>query len=116
MTYNTFAELVSDALETTDFDRFLAERGWQDWMEEYGDDTDRMVADLRNIFDVAHMSLADIRHSAGLTQAATAKRFSIPRRTYENWERLGNCAIYLRLMIADLLGLITVPRTPGQAS
>ena len=57
------------------------------------------------IWDLAHMTVADIRNTTGLSQAKFAERFCIPRHTLINWEHRGICAPYIRLMLARLCGL-----------
>lgn len=62
------------------------------------------------VWDTAHMSITDIRKSAGLTQANMATRFEIAKRTIENWDSgVSKCPIHTRLMMAELLGLIERP-------
>ena len=51
------------------------------------------------------MSIADIRHTTGLSQGKFAEAFCIPRHTVINWEQRGGCADYVRLMLARLCGL-----------
>lgn len=111
MTYETYRNLVSDALNAENEEMFIAEQGWADWMDEYGEDTDRIAGDMRNIYQVSHMTMLDLLSASGLTKAAFSRRFLIPLRTVENWvSGIRPCPIYVRLMIADLLGLVTVER------
>lgn len=111
MTYETYRNLVSDALNAENEEIFIAEQGWADWMDEYGEDTDRLVSDMRNIYQVSHMTMIDLLSASGLTKAAFSRRFLIPLRTVENWvSGIRPCPIYVRLMIADLLGLVTAER------
>jgi len=111
MTYKTFYQLFGEALESSSADIFVAERGWQDWMDtEMGGDSDAVMEVLQRIYLVAHMTLAEIRAVTGLTQVKFAERFCIPRRTVQNWELRNNCPDYTRLMMADLLGLVGVER------
>ena len=80
-------------------------------MDEYGEDTDRLASDMRNIYQVSHMTMLDLLFASGLTKAAFSRRFLIPLRTVENWvSGIRPCPIYVRLMIADLLGLVAVER------
>lgn len=63
-----------------------------------------------NSRDAASLTIKDIRTATGLSQAAFAKRFSIPRRTVENWESGTNvCPIYVRLLLAQAVGLYERP-------
>lgn len=111
MTYETYRNLVSDALSTENEEMFISAPGWADWMDEYGDDTDRLVSDMRNIYQVSHMTMLDLLSASGLTKAAFSRRFLISLRTVENWVYgIHPCPIYVRMMIADLLGLVAVER------
>lgn len=111
MTHETYYRLVSDALAAENEEMFISAPGWVDWMDEYGDDTDHLVSDLRNIYQVSHMTMPDLLSASGLTKAAFSRRFLIPLRTVENWTSgIRPCPIYVRMMIADLLGLVTVER------
>lgn len=49
-------------------------------------------------------SVADIRADAGLSQKQFANYFAIPVSTVRNWEARNQCAIYIRLMMAQILG------------
>lgn len=111
MTYTTFYQLFGEALESSSTDLFVAERGWQDWMDtEMGGDSDAVMDTLQHIYRVAHMTVAEIRATTGLTQVKFGERFCIPRRTIQNWELRNNCPDYIRLMMADVLGLVGVER------
>ena len=68
MTYKTFYKLCHDAEDAPNEEMFIAEPGWADWMDEYGDDTDKLIADMRNIYTVANMSIRDIIKAVGMTQ------------------------------------------------
>lgn len=114
MTYNNFYTLFGAALEETDQERYLSE--WSSSTifypdpDEDGADPEQVVQVLDNIWGVAHMTVADIRATTGLTQAKFAERFCIPKRTLENWEMRGSCPDYTRLMMAEVLGLLRVER------
>lgn len=111
MTYETYRDLITAALTAENEEMFISAPGWADWMDEYGDDTDRLVSDMCNIYQVSHMTMLDLLSASGLTKAAFSRRFLIPLRTVENWvSGIRPCPIYVRLMIADLLGLVTVER------
>lgn len=63
------------------------------------------VNQISRIWTLAHMTVADIRHTTELSQGRFAERFCIPRNTVINWEQRGGCADYIRLMLAQLCGL-----------
>ena len=107
MTYKKYYDLVRDAMECESAEQFIGEVGCPEWAPE---DANQFVADLTNIWQVAHMSIKDMRTAVGMTQAKFAERFAIPKRTLENWEMRDGRAEYDRLMMADVLGLITVER------
>ena len=68
------------------------------------------VEELGHLWDAAHLTIRDIRAHTGLSQAAFAARYCIPRRTVENWESgVRSCPDYLRLLLAQATGLYTRP-------
>lgn len=42
--------------------------------------------DADDIWEVAHISIREIRAASGLSQAAFGAKYGIPRRTIEDWE------------------------------
>lgn len=113
MKSDVFYNLVLDAQEAKSCEMFIAEPGWQDWMEEYGKDTNKLVSDMESIWQAVKMPFSELRAVSGLSQAAFGKRFCIPRRTIEDWES-GNRTppVYLRLLLADNLGILNIKREP----
>lgn len=115
MTYSDYNSLLCEALDAKSYEMFVAECGtsiiFDPDPDSDGPDFDKVVSDLTNIWDVAHMGIADVISASNLSQTAFARRFFIPLRTAQAWA-LGEreCPIYTKLMIADLLGLITVER------
>lgn len=89
MTYNDFQAIWLSALEYThdQHDLYIAERGWQTWMDEYGDDTQAIIDTLDVIYAMAHGGVKSVRAETGLSQAKFAMGYGIPRRTLEDWER-----------------------------
>lgn len=61
------------------------------------------------IWDAVNRSVREIVVNSGLSQAAFAERYCIPKRTLENW-CFGSreCPIYLRLLLQRAENLITV--------
>lgn len=107
MTDKQFYTIFSDALTPDSSDRDAFASDWavsSIWEDETADMVE--LSDLcGRIWDLAHMTVADIRASTGLTQAAFATRFCIPFRTIQNWEQRGGCPTYVLLMLARLCGL-----------
>lgn len=103
-----FYTLFAEALASPDRDAFVS-----DWSlsSAWGDTPDADIpADrldmLGQLWDVAHLTIKDIRAHTGLSQAAFATRYCIPTRTLEDWERgVRSCPDYLRLLLAKDVGL-----------
>ena len=65
---------------------------------------------LRSIYAAASRTVREIVAAVGMTQAAFAERWCIPRRTVEDWCRgITKCPLYTRLSIQQCLGLFTPP-------
>ncbi len=112
MTDKLLNTLWAAALDCTDRDAYVS-----DWAlsSALGDapaedvPADR-VEELGHLWDAAHLTIRDIRAHTGLSQAAFAARYCIPRRTVENWESgVRSCPDYLRLLLAQVTGLYTRP-------
>ena len=105
----TFNLLWPEALSQPDADIFVSEWATSSLFDPSPNgpapDYNKIKEQLQQIHRLAHISLPELRSIAGLTQAAFAKRFCIPRRTVEGWEAKGSCPDYVRLMIAQLLGM-----------
>ena len=101
MTYTDFRGVWYSALEYTrdQRDLYIAERGWQTWMEEYGDDTAAIICTLDNIYDMAHVGCKAIRGVTGMTQSAFSAAYGIPARSIENWESGSRAAPTYTLMM-----------------
>lgn len=84
MKFELFNELYKEALESGDKDLFIAERGWQDWMNQYNAHEIGIL--LSEIYILANSSIRENRERYGLTRAAFCRRHDIPRRTAESWE------------------------------
>lgn len=107
-----FYELFGSAIETAARDAYVS-----DWAlsSAWGDDPETEIPAARiealgQLWDAAHLTIRDIRAHTGLSQAAFAVRYCIPRRTVENWESGDRqCPDYLRLLLAQAVGLYTRP-------
>ena len=112
--HHDFYILFSAATKEQDRDRYIAE--WSTSSIFYPEaespdiDADELADALGNIWDVAHLAARDIRQHMGLTQAAFAERFCVPRRTIENWEYKNKIPTYYILALAELVGLLKVKR------
>lgn len=112
MTDKQFCTIFDAALASSDRDAFVS-----DWSlsSVWGDAPDADIpADridtLQRLWDAAHLTIRDIRSATGLSQAAFAARYCIPRRTVENWESgARQCPDYLRLLLVCDVGLYARP-------
>lgn len=108
MTDFQFNVLWAEALTSTDRDAFISDAALS---SIWGDAPDAAIPDdrlqqLGQLWDAAHLTVKAIRAATGLSQAAFAQRFFIPRRTVENWESGTNtCPVYVRLLLAQAVGL-----------
>lgn len=105
MKYELFTRLYSEARGYNDLDTYIAERGWQEWMEDYsvGDTLDAsLIADvLKKIYRIASATLSELREMAGMSRAEFGRVYHIPISTLESWEYdLRNLADYKIMLIA----------------
>ena len=82
MKYELFTRLYGEALEYSDVDLYIAERAWQDWMDDYEN-----VGDvLKAIYQLAHSTLKETREKLKISRAEFSRKYNIPVRTLENWD------------------------------
>lgn len=66
------------------------------------------IVELGEIWDVAHLTVKDIRSYSGLSQAAFAARYMIPRRTLQDWEwGKAKCTEYVKVLLAQKEGIFS---------
>lgn len=90
MTFADFRRIWESANERTpeQHDLYIAERGWQGWMDEFGEeDTSSIIRVLDAIYTMAHGGISAIRSVTGMSQISFSAAYGIPRRSVENWER-----------------------------
>ena len=112
MTATLFNTLWTAALDCADRDTYVSDwalsSAWGDAPE--ADVPADRVEELGHLWDAAHLTIRDIRAHTGLSQAAFAVRYCIPRRTVENWESGDRqCADYVRLLLAEAVGVYVRP-------
>ena len=112
MTHEQFYEAVSEIVNYTDRDAFTSDVALSITSLEDADKEIDLVSiadQIGMVWDAWHMSVKELRAVTGLSQAAFARRFLIPKRTVENWESTkvpNECPLYIRMLIADVLGLL----------
>lgn len=102
ISYVTFSELYREAFECEALDMYIAELGWQDWMDKY-DDVEDVVKDLAKIYEMAHRSVRDVREEYGFSRAAFARAYHVPLRTVEDWEYKNTIPSYVKSLICYAL-------------
>lgn len=103
MKFSLFKQLYSEALEDTTLEFFIAERGWQDWMESF--QPDEVVTLLNRIYELANNPLKETRE---VSRAEFSRMYSIPVRTLEGWdaeERTAPAYVKLLLDYAQFMNL-----------
>ncbi len=76
---------VSESLNYNDVDAFTSDIALScefDGVEI----SDAVIDDLRGLWQITHMSIAEIRAKSGLSRVAFCDKLLIPIRTVENWE------------------------------
>lgn len=114
MTYKTFNSLWNEVSDYTNMEMFVHERGWQPWMDEYGEGAAagaQILDDLENIWEVATMSWSELLQAAQMSQSECSLRYNIPRNTVGQWSRGERTPPdYIKLLVAESQGLIKVKR------
>lgn len=110
MTDYQFYVLFSEALTAESRDTYVSDwvlsSAWED--AEGADIPADRPEQVAAIWDLAHLTVRQIREYTGLTQAAFGERFAIPRRTVQNWEYgKSEFPAYARLLLAQAVGLYT---------
>lgn len=84
ITYPTFARLYEEASGYSNLDMYVAERGWQEWMDKY--DVDAISDILEKIYTISGLSIHDLREWSGYYLAEMSRQYRIPLRSLENWD------------------------------
>lgn len=81
MKFELFKQLYLEVTESENLEYYIAERGWQDWMNEYSVDETAEV--LKDIYSLATSDLKDTRD---MSRAEFSRQYDIPVRTLEDWD------------------------------
>lgn len=91
-------------------DLALSSLFWEGDNPEKATPVEELVEPLSKIWDVAHMTIKDIRMTTGLSQVDFHRKFLIPIRTLQSWETetdsKRNCPGYVKLLLAAACRLI----------
>ncbi|GEM_PF-440812 len=89
MKYELYSRLCEEAKNYSDPDQYVAERGWQEWMDDYvvDDDASNVSAILFYVYDLAHGGIKDNRQAAGYSNRTKfSVLYKIPSTTVQQWE------------------------------
>ncbi len=108
MTDRLFYRIFTDAQSSNDREAFIS--NWEHSPElgdaEGAEIPAERLTELGMIWDVAHVSFADIVAASGLKLVDFAARFAIPYRTVLSWKHgERECPAYVRLLLARALGM-----------
>lgn len=102
---------LQEAASYTDIDAFVSDlllsSAFIDPDDETAEPDVSLIPELKALWHVANDSFKDLLKAMGLTQTECSRRFCVPLRTVQHWaleER--SCAIYVRLMMAELTGYV----------
>lgn len=93
-----------EPVEDNDMQKFIS--SGLDLVKPSVDDKIMCEDQLKQIWRIAGMPFSEMCDLSGLTSAKLAAKLHIKVRTVENWRSKGKCPDYVRLMIAEKLGLI----------
>ena len=111
MTDTQFSACVREVPAYTDIDAYVSDLAlssiWGD--AETAKIPASRIDQLRAIYTAVNRPVRAIVTASGLSQAAFAERYCIPRRTVENWCSGANeCPLYTRLLLQRAEGLLEV--------
>lgn len=88
MDFKTYRELYLQAGDYKDFDLYVMERGWQDWMEEYAEEdnnADRIVAVMDFIYKAYRCNAKELCKLAGIKMTTLTELIGVNYRTVQRW-------------------------------
>lgn len=104
ISFDTYRALYAEARQYEDIDRYIMERGWQDWMDSIGD-ADQIADLLRAIHAVSREGIIGMLAVDGTKLTEFCKRYCLPYSTAQKW-KLGTVPPSDQMMI--LLGYAVI--------
>jgi hypothetical protein len=111
MTDTQFAACVREVPAYTDIDAYVSDLALSTIWGDAGtaDIPAARIDQLSAIYAAVNRPVRAIVTASGLSQAAFAERYCIPRRTVEDWCRgIAQCPLYTRLLLQRAEGLLEV--------
>lgn len=103
--YKTFTKLYKEASDYNDLDYYIAERGWEQWMDPFEENPEIIINIISLIYQYSRESIKDIRKRLGYSRAQFSRTYQIPLRTLENWDVKHNLPVYTEIIIKYTLFL-----------
>lgn len=94
--YELFLRLYREALDSASLEYYIAERGWQEWMNPFTDE--QIVKILELVYDYANKNMKESREKY-YSRAEFCRCYHIPLRTVENWESKENNTEYAKALV-----------------
>ena len=110
MTDAQFNFCIRETVNYTDLDAYVSDLSLSTiWGDKDGISDAAIRFALRSIYTAVNRTPKEILAAAGMTQAAFAERYCIPKRTVENWcSGSRECPLYTRLLLQRAEGLLKV--------
>ena len=110
MTDTQFAACVRECAAYKDLDAYISDLSLSTiWDDKDGIPDASIRFALRSIYTAVNRTPKEIVAASGLSQAAFAERYCIPKRTVENWcSGARECPIYTRLLLQRVEGLLKI--------
>lgn len=109
MTDTQFAACVRECASYDDMDAYISDMALSNILGDNDTPEATVLSDLRSIYQAVNRPVRAIVTASGLSQAAFAERYCIPRRTVEDWCRgVSSCPLYTRLLLQRAEGLLQV--------
>ena len=110
MTDTQFVACVREVPAYADIDAYVSDLALSSmWGDEATDIPAARIDQLRAIYAAVNRPVRTIVTASGLSQAAFAERYCIPKRTVENWCSGANeCPLYTRLLLQRAEGLLKI--------
>lgn len=109
MTDTQFNFCVRECANYTDLDAYVSDLALSAIWGDNDTPEATTLSNLRSIYQAVNRPVRAIVAASGLSQAAFAERYCIPRRTVENWcSGARECPLYTRLLLQRAEGLLKI--------
>lgn len=82
--FDTYLRLYSEAREYDNIDKYIMERGWQDWMDDFS--ADQIANLLRDVYAISREGLQGMLSLDGNKLTVFCRRYLLPYSTVQKWK------------------------------